>query len=411
MTTLHPVHPFPTRAAVAGALPVTRGVAAIALMGLCASLAQAQNAPPKPDGALRLAEGVLAYPSVKLSVGHDDNVRASQDAAISATVTTLAPTLKVEAQNRAGLYSLTYAGAYTRYSGSSDDNTNNHDLTATGVHAISARSRLSWSLAYQDRVDARGDAAVASSEPDQWRGQRLNALYTYGAKQAQGRIETEYTFSNKRYQNNLATTAGSDVDTHQLVGRYFWRVMPRTYLVGEARLAANDYRVNVANNNTDTRLLVGATWEATAKTTGSAKVGYQRKNFDGTARADSSGSTYEVAVEWKPLTYSSLTLAANRAVNDALGTGDFEKSNSLGLTWAHKWSTALSSRMSVNGAAVDFVNSTRQDDTLTTSVGLTYGLSRAYSLGLDLAHTKRDSTLPTSNYKRNTVMVSVNAAL
>ncbi|WP_439114127.1 outer membrane beta-barrel protein [Hydrogenophaga sp.] len=404
-------HPASSPVVSSGALTATRLVAALALMGLTASLAQAQSATPKPDGALRVAEGVLAYPSVKLSVGHDDNVRASQDAAISATVTTLAPTLKLEAQNAAGLYSLTYAGTYARYSGSSEDNSNNHDLTAAGVHTFSARSRLNWSLAYQDRVDARGDAAVPTAEPDQWRGQRLNALYTFGAKQAQGRVETEYTFSNKRYQNNLANTAGSDVDTHQVAGRYFWRVMPRTYLVGEARLATNAYRVNTTKDNTDTRLLVGATWEATAKTTGTAKLGYQRKNFDSTTLTDATGNTYEVSVEWKPLSYSSFTLSANRAVNDALGTGDFEKSNNLGLTWAHKWSTALSSRMSVNGAAVDFVNSTRQDDTLTTSLGLSYGLNRTYTLGLDLAHTKRDSTLATSNYKRNTVLVSVNAAL
>ena len=385
--------------------------AAAAVLGLSALGAQAQDAPATPDGALRLANGALLYPSVKLSVGRDDNVRATADAPLSATVTTLAPTLKAEAQRGSSLYNLTYAGTYTRYSGYSEDNTNNHDLTAGGAHTYSARSRLNWNLGYQNRVDPRADAAVASAEPDQWRGLNLSALYSYGAKQAKGRIETDYRYSNKRYQNNLATTAGSDVDTHQLGARYFWRVMPRTQLVAEARLGSAAYRVNKANDNTDTRLLGGVTWDATAKTTGSVKLGYQNKRFDEPGKADASGATYEASVNWKPLSYSSWTLTANRAANDALSAGDYEQSSSLGLSWAHQWSTAISSRVSVSDASTQYVNDTRQDDTLTTGVGLAYSLGRRYSLGLDVARTQRDSTLPSSNYKRNTVLLSLNAAL
>jgi hypothetical protein len=385
-------------------------VAAV-VMGMASTLALAQDGQSNPDGALKLGDGVLFYPSVKLSAGHDDNVRATQANAISSAVTTLAPNLKTEIKRSSGLYTLIYAGSYTRYSDASDDAADNHDLNAAGAHVFSARSRLNWNLGYQDRVDARADAVAASADPDHWRGNSLNALYSYGAKQAQGRLETEYTYNNKRYQNNLATTAGSDVDTHQVAGRYFWRVMPRTYLVAEARVAQAQYRVGTYNDNTDTRLLAGATWEATAKTTGSVKLGQQKKNFDLGSKADASGATYEASVEWKPLSYSVFTLVANRSVFDALSDGDYDRNTSLGLTWGHQWNAALSSRVSVRDASSDFVNSARQDDTLTTSLGVSYGLSRRYTLGLDVAHTQRDSTLAPNNYKRNTVLVSLNAAL
>jgi hypothetical protein len=383
----------------------------VAVLWLSALGAQAQEAPPTPDGAWRLANGVLVYPSVKLSVGRDDNVRATAEAPLSATVTTLAPTLKAEAQRGSGLYSLTYGGTYTRYSGYQEDSTNHHDLTATGAHTYSARSRLNWSLGWQDAVDPRADAVGASTEPDQWRGLNLSALYSYGAQQAKGRIETDYRYSNKRYQNNLDTTANSDVDTHQVGARYFWRVMPRTQLVAEARLGSAAYRVNKANDNTDTRLLGGVTWEATAKTTGSVKLGYQSKRFDAPGKADASGATYEASVNWKPLSYSTWTLTASRAADDALSTGDYEQSRNLGLSWSHSWGPALSSRLSVSDASTQYVNDPRQDDTLSTSAGLSYSLGRRYSLGLDLARTQRDSSLPNSNYKRSTVMVSLNAAL
>ena len=385
--------------------------AAVVLMGAAAPAAHAQTGQPSAEGGLRLAEGVLLYPSVKLSAGRDDNVRAVNEGAISSTATVLAPALKVEAKNPSGLYTLGYNGTYTRYSSLSSDNTNNHDFAGSGAHEFSARSRLNWSLGYQDRVDPRADAVVASAEPDQWRGQNLRALYSYGANQAKGRIETAFSASRKRYQNNLATTANSDVDTQQVEARYFWRVMPRTFLVAEARLGMADYRVGTANNNTDTRLLAGVTWQATAKTTGQVKVGRQQKDFDSAAKTDASGATYEMSVEWKPLSYSVFTVTAERSLQEALSVGDYNQSRSLGLAWSHQWNSLLTSRVGLNDARANFVNSARSDDTLTTSAGIVYSLGRRYALGLDLVHTQRDSTQSVNAYKRNSVLVSINAAL
>lgn len=381
-------------------------------LGMACAVAAAQDGQATPEGGVKLDNGVVLYPSLKLSYGHDDNVRASTTEAISASLMTLAAGVKAELQpGGSHRYSLGYDGVFTRYSGTSDDDTNSHSLSATGLHTFSARSRLNWSLGHQEGADARAEAVVESTEPDQWRANSLQALYSYGAAGAQGRIETSYGFNRKRYQNNLDTTAASDVDSHQVAGRYFWRVMPRTYLVAEARLAQTQYRVGTVNDNADTRLLAGATWEATAKTTGSVKVGHQSKRFDEATKADASGLTYEASVDWKPLTYSVVSLTANRAVFEALADGDYDVNTSLGLSWSHQWNAALSSRVSVRNASSKFANSPRRDDTLTTSVGMTYGLSRRYSLGLDLAHTQRDSTKVGNTYKRNTVLVNFSAAL
>lgn len=394
------------------AVPSHRKVLATVALGMACTVAGAQDKQATPEGGVKLDNGVVVYPSLKLSYGHDDNVRASTVDAISASLMTLAASLKAELQpSDSNRYSLGYDGVFTRYSGASDDDTNSHSLSATGAHTFSARSRLNWSLGHKEGTDPRAEAVVESAEPDQWQANSVQALYSYGAAGAQGRIETSYDFNRKRYQNNPDTTAASDVDSHQVAGRYFWRVMPRTYLVAEARLAQTQYRVGTVNDNTDTRLLAGATWEATAKTQGSVKLGHQSKRFDQDTKADAKGLTYEASVEWKPLTYSVFALTANRAAFDALADGDYDRNTSLGLSWNHQWNAALSSSLSVRDASSTFANSPRRDDTLTTSVGLTYGLSRRYSLGLDLVHTQRDSTKAGNTYKRNTVLVNLNAAL
>jgi hypothetical protein len=408
--TSHVAHTASTPASVSRLNAVV--LSAIAAAAMATPLAQAQQGVPTPDGAIKLADGVSLFPTVKLSVGHDDNVRAANTGATSSTVTVLAPALRLETKNKSGAYALSYNGTYTNYNSLSTDNTTNHNLGATGAHEFSARSRLSWSAGFQDSVDPRADAVVASAEPDQWRGQNLSAVYSYGAPQAQGRIETGFSAGNKRYQNNPETTKNSDVNTQEVSGRFFWRVMPRTYLVAEVRLGKADYLVGTANNNTDTRLLAGVTWEATAKTTGQFKLGRQQKSFDNASKPDTSGGTYEASVEWKPLTYSTFTLVANRSAADALVEGAaFIQNSSLGLTWAHQWSSAVSTRVGLNNAKADYVNLGRNDDTLTTNAGVSYSLGRRFVLGLDLVHTERDSTVTTNAFKRNSVLVSISAAL
>ncbi len=395
------------------ALSAAMAAAAVVLAAM-APAAHAQTGQPSAEGALSLGEGLLLYPNAKLSVGRDDNVRAAPSGAISATTTQLATGLRLEAKRGSSVYGLSYNGMYKRYSGLSADNTDDHAFLGTGAHVFSARSRLNWSLSHQDGFDERSEAQVASPEPDSWRSNNLNAVYSYGAAGAQGRMEAGVNLSRKRYQNNLTATEGSDFDTRQLSGRYFWRVMPRTYLVGEVRTAQTDYRVvtaNKNNNNSDTRLLVGATWEATAKTAGSVRIGQQKKRFDLVGKPDASSATYEASVTWRPLTYSVWTLTANRSVEDALSTGDFNQTRNLSLSWAHQWNAQLGSRVSLTDTGANYVNSPRRDDTLTSSVGLSYRLGRRSTLGLDLAHTNRDSTLAANSFKRNTVLLSLGFAL
>ena len=57
------------------------------------------------------------------------------------------------------------------------------------------------------------------------------------------------------------------------------------------------------------------------------------------------------------------------------------------------------------------IEGARAVDPRLLEVARAYRLGRRYSLGLDVARTQRDSTVPSSNYKRNTVLLSLNATL
>ena len=372
-----------------------------------ASLAGAQNltTAATSGGAIKLSDGVLFYPAVTVSAGKNDNVTGVATGKISSTVVSAKPRMVAETKRRADRYTLVYEGDFTRYNSSRTDNFNNHTLEAAGDHVLGTRSRLGWAVNYLDKADPR---ETNSESLDTWRGLGARAVYRYGAQGAKGNLEAEYAYLNKRYDS--ATANAGDLDSNLVAGRYFWRVMPKTHLVAEARFGDNSYRVFKQNSNTDTRLLVGLTWDATAKTSGSVKVGQQKRNYAG--KSDFSGGTYEAQVQWAPLTHSTFTLTARRSAEDSTDAGvQFQKTDSLSLGWNHQWNGRLASRVSVSDSNRTDVGATRQDHTLGTGLGLSYKLGRNYGLNLDYGYTDNDSSAANSTYKRNTFMVSLQAQL
>ena len=172
----------------------------------------------------------------------------------------------------------------------------------------------------------------------------VRALGIYGAQGAIGRIEGETSFMRKRYDNNRNTTVQSDVDLTTVSGRFFYRFMPRTSLVFEARNTWANYVSPLStSDNTDTRLYAGLTWEATAKTTGTIKVGQAHKNFDDGSRKDATMGSWEGGLRWSPLTYSQFDLQSSRAPADSNGIGNYVINSGTTLVWNHKWASYISS--------------------------------------------------------------------
>lgn len=359
---------------------------------------------------IRLTDGLFVYAAAQLGAGSNSNVRSSETNARSSNTTVARPSVVAEVKNSGNRYTLAYNGNYTNYSSDSNFNAKHHDLTLAGDTYFTARSRLALAVGSTDRTDEPGSTTnTQSSTVDRWTGRNLRGLYAYGADGAKGRFELEGSSSTKRYQNNLANTAGGNLDTSALSGRFYWRVMPNTYATAELRSIDNDYINNKSSNNTDTRTLVGVTWDVTQITSGSLKVGQQKKSFD--SSADRSTGTYEAQINWAPRTYSTFTVSARRSDEDATGIGSTVANTQYGIDWVHGWSQSLQSTVSVANTDAKYRNGGRQDDTLSTSVGLKYTYSSNVGLTLELNNTERDSNTTGFNFKRNTVFAGLQVAL
>ena len=88
----------------------------------------------------------------------------------------------------------------------------------------------------------------------------------------------------------------------------------------------------------DTRALLGFQWEVSAVTAGRAEFGYQLKNFYNSSRDDFSGASWELELDWRPLSYSRLSLVSSRMAKDPnISSADYLNETVVDVSWEHGW--------------------------------------------------------------------------
>jgi polysaccharide biosynthesis protein VpsM len=377
-------------------------------------LTGARAAEDGPRG-IQMGEGLYVFPYAKLGIGRDDNLFLRPTNEKSSNLTIFNPGFQLQARRQNALYKLAVDAVNGDYSDSSADNYLDRTFRGSGEWVFSNSAGLLLGLNSDYLHDARGSTdRPFGNEPDTYRDNGANVLFAYGANDAKGRIELAAGTAQKRYLDNRSYTVAADRDTDNLRGTAFFRVMPRTSVLFEASQFKYDYTLSSSTlDSKENRYMVGVTWEATALTSGTVKVGNLKKDFSSSVRNDFSGSNWEAAVQWSPMTYSRFDFYTLKTIYDTTGIGDFVLSKRSGVAWKHDWNSKLSSIVNYNYIQDDFLGagSSRKDDINALGFKVNYKLSRVFTLGADYTYTDRDSNIPDFRFKRNQFMFTAGAAL
>jgi hypothetical protein len=372
---------------------------------------------PPEDGprGVQAGEGLYVFPYVKLGLGRDDNLFQTNGNETSSSISLVNPGALVEARRPSSLYRFAWDSKFANYHSSTADNYQDHNFNLSGDYSLSSSAGLRLGYNHERGHDARGSTDRAlSSSPDRFRNNTIGALFAYGANQARGRIEIEGSLAEKHYVNNRSVTQFGDRDTGYFRSTAYFRVMPRTSVLVEYSNADFDYVSDQSfQDSKEQRYMAGVTWEATAATSGTAKFGRLKKEFDTAGRADFSGSNWEVAVDWRPRTYSKFDFYTVKSIAEATGIGDFILTKRTGVAWTHNWNSRLSSTALYNFTQDDFKGggAVRKDETDQFGFKVDYKVRRWLTLGADYTYTDRDSNLSLFRYKRNMVMFTLGATL
>ncbi|MGH8436434.1 MAG: outer membrane beta-barrel protein [Pseudomonas sp.] len=373
------------------------------------SAALCANAWALEPQSIKLSDGLTFTPTLKVGERYDDNFRAVEEGEESSWITGITPTFVLGAEGRKSAYALTYsANSDIFHSSHTDDNTDHH-LTADAGFEFNARNQLKLNTGYhQVEETASLDQNI---ENDKYSTSNVGGVYTYGAESARTQVDFGANYEELRYQNSNHLNADKERDTTALSSTLYYRVAPKTRALVEARHTEYDYLTNDRLNSNNIALLGGLTWDATAKTSGTVKIGGEKKRFDDSSIDDQSGSMWEVGASWKPRTYSTFNLKTRRALDEGDNGASAIQSQSTTLSWEHEWLERLSSDLSYTYSDQEYQDIDRDDKIDTFGLGLTYEMRRWLDVGVGYKYSENDSSAAGESYERNIYSVSFTASL
>jgi hypothetical protein len=374
--------------------------------------------PPAPEGSgpgsVQLGDSpIYMAPYLGFGAGRDDNVLMQSTNEVDSPYYVTTGGLRFDARSSNSVIQAGYQVQYGRYSDSIEDNYTDQNAKFQFDTAIDRRNFLRLGLDWVRGHDPRGstDRGI-SDQPDRYKMTTPSAMYAFGAPGAAGRVEAYYTYADKHYLNNRAVTVTSDRETTEFGAAFYWRVMPKTYLMAEARRTDLSYREpNSPLSAMERRYYAGVMWDATASTSGTIKVGRLQREFEHGTAPDFSGPSWEAVVTWTPRTYSKFDFFTGRQTNESTGLGNFILTSITGVTWSHSWSSVLMTGVDVRYQKDEYQGFDRTDEVKSIGLKVGYKFRRWLTLGAEYTHTQRDSNIPGFEYDRNLYLLTATATL
>jgi hypothetical protein len=393
-------------------------------LALALGLALAPAAPARAQAldlepALRI--GLLEiHPSLALTESWRDNVFATNEATESDAVTTITPALDLKLPIRAHLLSLGAKGDIVRYA----------DFGELDTESFAGYGRAELNIG--DRVNLRfGDTFTRAYESLLESPTGVSGRYDANAANVSLRyafvdvsqLRLDYTYDTWDYQEE---TDGRDRAEGQLSAYLYFRFLPKTsaFVEYDLRTVAYDDPVLTAAGGTltlDSQVhsgYAGASWEISPAITGTAKLGYQKKDFDDAALEDFSTWVASVELDHAISDAVRLKLAGGRRVNETKYTGPshFTTTGADARLTIH-FLDRLRGRLRAGFGRDEFSDpivgdpEARTDDVSSFGAGLSYNFTSWLSLDADYAHFNRDSNIDVYSATENAFSLRVRAAL
>lgn len=351
-------------------------------------------------------------PWLDLSVGTNSNTGSTNVLKTSSTVTTINPNVVVGLPTQGQMYAVKYSGTFTQFSKSKIDDFNDHNLSAFADNKWTTRFQSLVNLNYAKGHDGRN--AVLTGNKEIWHTTELNGMGHYGAEGAVGQFELAAGQVSKRYDsNNSGATQFYNHDKAIVKGTFFYRVAPATQMFVEA--GATNFKYLVASpkplDSTEQRYMAGVKWEATAKTTGSIKIGTLKKSFNSALRQNGTATVWDADVTWSPKTYSKFDASLHQAAREDGSVGGYKISQDSDFSWSHDWSGFVTSALSLGDGVDKFQGGLRTDKRQTYALKATYGFRPWLRANLEFKNTKRNSTVALWSYTQAVTMFTLEGAL
>jgi hypothetical protein len=326
----------------------------------------------------------------------DSNITRTAEAS-SDIAAVFSPQLQFLSNVGRNIFVFDYQGDFAKYKNNSQYNYTDHDIKLSGIFDHSNRVNSEFTLGYLHQIEEPGSSNALTqldNEFNELNRTSARAKFFYGTAASIGQFVLGLDHGQRRYTNNQQ--GFRDVDQKKATGTFFYRMAPKTRLLLEASVVKNDYVAVTqfaAPNSDDNTYLAGVEWEATAITSGTFKVGYQKKDFADARFNDIDGLSYFLDMAWQPNTYTTITIGAKRTTSESAeqDIGGFVITGySLGLQHAFSERTQLKANYTQDTS--DFTSTQeRTDRGKNITLGITHSLRTWLDISLNYRRIARSS--------------------
>lgn len=351
---------------------------------------------------------IAVVPQMSIQLKHDDNLFTTKDDAESSMISVLNPSVEFVVDRQNDAYRLTYAIEDGTYDSNRNEDYTDHSLTAEAILELTSKHRLNLTSQYLKEHEDRGSNNSATGDkPSEYTDKKIEVVYRYGAADAIGNVELTGSYLDHTFDNFKSINESRDRENVRFGSTFYYRVAPKTSGLFEMRYENIDYNLSTSTlDNVETKYLVGVEWDATAKTSGTAKMGYMEKSYDSSVRKDQDGLSWEISARWSPLTYSVFDLSATQEFEEASGNEDAIDSQVLSLSWTHAWNDRLSTNVMLSRMDEEYSGISRTDETDTFMLAANYELQRWLAVNVSFTHTDKASDINSEAYDRQQANLS-----
>ncbi|WDE12789.1 outer membrane beta-barrel protein [Thalassomonas haliotis] len=359
------------------------------------------NAMAQGEGSHRSESGVVITPELQSGYQYDDNLYNRSADEQGSSVFVFAPSGNFLLEDGVNRYALDVGISSGHYLGQSDDDYLDGDIVFSGHFEPDSLQRLNLQVGANWRSEARGTGITEArhdliDSPLRYFEQQAGLSYEYGALSSKAQLAFELGYLDKSYNNYQDITKYYDYSALLTGAKVFFTTHHRSQLFVE--LNRNTIRYEHLDNSGKSRdsddynLLTGFRWQATAVTAGRVILGYQLKDFTDQQRDNFNGLSWDVSLDWQPLTYTKVSIETQRKAKEPNVEGDYILASLYGLSWSHHWNDVLTTSVSGSYGEEDYQGVSRTDETRTLALSLDYRMSRWADVSLFGQMSDKDSS-------------------
>jgi len=355
------------------------------------------------------------YPGIGASFASDNNIYRAETGVVSDSYILVNPGVQYIADIGKHSMDLNYAGSYSYYQSKQDENYLDHAANANFKLDLSPKMDVGLMFGYLGSHEARSTAGtdlVTSPTPNQFTDTNYRADILYGRRTNKAQFGLSYEGVQRKFTNNSQEERDRNIGTTK--GTFYYNYSAKTSFLLETAMSDIDYTNPTAPVNldsTETRVFVGARWDATAKVTGEIKVGSVSKNLTDAGLTDFDGTGYEAIITWKPKSYNALLLTASKSTKESVVASEsYYVSDLFDLAYRHAFSEKIELSANITPAVDKYSSGTRTDNLLGMGVGVVYKWNRRLDITGSYISSSRDSNVVGADYKDSIIMLTVSTA-